>query len=133
MFPGGGVRYNIATKRISRLLRPAANGGKMTKNYRANYSIEGRSVSNQNIADAVRNSVLTDTIADMSQDTSIHILSSKTPVNSNNKTGEAGSLDTMSEINICVFSSNRAQPFCVLGFAPNLTGAHFHGTLHRRG
>ncbi len=44
----------------------------MTKNYRANYSIEGAfRASNQNIADAV-NSVLTDTIADMSQDTSIH-------------------------------------------------------------
>ncbi len=42
------------------------------QNYRANYSIEGAfQASNQNIADAV-NSVLTDTIADMSQDTSIH-------------------------------------------------------------
>ena len=51
----GNVRYNIATK-----------------NYRASYNVEGAfQASNKNIADAV-NSVLTDTIADMSQDTSIH-------------------------------------------------------------
>lgn len=44
----------------------------MTKNYRASYSVEGAfQASNQNIANAV-NSVLTDTIADMAQDTSIH-------------------------------------------------------------
>ncbi|MDT1795540.1 YajG family lipoprotein, partial [Salmonella enterica] len=49
----------------------AANGSKMTKYYRANYSIEGAfQASNQHIDDAV-NSVLTDTIADRSQDTSI--------------------------------------------------------------
>jgi uncharacterized lipoprotein len=42
------------------------------QNYRASYSVEGAfQASNQNIADAV-NSVLTDTIADMAQDTSIH-------------------------------------------------------------
>ena len=59
----GNVRYNIAT---------AQNGNKMTKNYRASYNVEGAfQASNKNIADAV-NSVLTDTIADMSQDTSIH-------------------------------------------------------------
>ena len=47
-------------------------GPKMTKNYRASYSVEGAfQASNKNIADAV-NSVLTDTIADMAQDTSIH-------------------------------------------------------------
>ncbi|WP_249440786.1 YajG family lipoprotein, partial [Escherichia coli] len=47
-------------------------GNKMTKNYRASYNVEGAfQASNKNIADAV-NSVLTDTIADMSQDTSIH-------------------------------------------------------------
>ena len=50
----------------------AQNGNKMTKNYRASYNVEGAfQASNKNIADAV-NSVLTDTIADMSQDTSIH-------------------------------------------------------------
>jgi uncharacterized lipoprotein len=44
----------------------------MTKNYRANYSVEGAfTATNKNIANAV-NTVLTDTIADMSQDTSIH-------------------------------------------------------------
>ena len=44
----------------------------MNKNYRASYSVEGAfQASNQNIANAV-NSVLTDTIADMAQDTSIH-------------------------------------------------------------
>lgn len=44
----------------------------MTKNYRASYSVEGAfRASNKNIADAV-NSVLTDTISDMAQDTSIH-------------------------------------------------------------
>ena len=63
----GSVRYNIATKADI-----AANGNKMTKNYRASYSVEGAlQASNKNIADAV-NSVLTDTIADMSQDTSVH-------------------------------------------------------------
>lgn len=42
------------------------------QNYRASYNVEGAfRASNKNIADAV-NSVLTDTIADMSQDTSIH-------------------------------------------------------------
>ena len=44
----------------------------MTKNYRASYSVEGAfTAKNENIANAV-NSVLTDTIADMSQDVSIH-------------------------------------------------------------
>ena len=62
----GNVRYNIAT------IATAKNGNKMTKNYRASYSVEGAfQASNQNIANAV-NSVLTDTIADMAQDTSIH-------------------------------------------------------------
>ena len=65
----GNVRYNIATKAI---IATAQNGNKMTKNYRASYNVEGAfQASNKNIADAV-NSVLTDTIADMSQDTSIH-------------------------------------------------------------
>lgn len=68
----GSVRYNIATKADIAIIATAANGNKMTKNYRASYSIEGAfQASNQNIADAVNN-VLTDTIADMSQDTSIH-------------------------------------------------------------
>ena len=68
----GNVRYNIATKADIAIIATAANGTKMTKNYRASYSVEGAfQASNQNIANAV-NSVLTDTIADMAQDTSIH-------------------------------------------------------------
>lgn len=68
----GNVRYNIATKADIAIIATAQNGNKMTKNYRASYNVEGAfRASNKNIADAV-NSVLTDTIADMSQDTSIH-------------------------------------------------------------
>ena len=68
----GNVRYNIATKADIAIIATAANGNKMTKNYRANYSVEGAfQATNKNIANAV-NTVLTDTIADMSQDTSVH-------------------------------------------------------------
>lgn len=68
----GNVRYNISTKADIAIIATAKNGNKMNKNYRASYSVEGAfQASNQNIANAV-NSVLTDTIADMAQDTSIH-------------------------------------------------------------
>lgn len=68
----GNVRYNIATKADISIIATAKNGNKMNKNYRASYSVEGAfQASNKNIANAV-NSVLTDTIADMAQDTSIH-------------------------------------------------------------
>lgn len=68
----GSLRYNIATKADIAIIATAKNGTKMTKNYRASYSVEGAlQASNKNIADAV-NGVLTDTIADMAQDTSIH-------------------------------------------------------------
>ncbi len=68
----GNVRYNIATKADIAIIATAQNGNKMTKNYRASYNVEGAfQASNKNIADAV-NSVLTDTIADMSRDTSVH-------------------------------------------------------------
>jgi uncharacterized lipoprotein len=68
----GNVRYNIATKADVAIIATAKNGNKMTKNYRASYTVEGAfTATNQNIANAV-NSVLTDTIADMAQDTSIH-------------------------------------------------------------
>ena len=68
----GNVRYNISTKADIAIIATAKNGNKMTKNYRASYSVEGAfQASNQNIANAV-NSVLTDTIADMAHDTSIH-------------------------------------------------------------
>ena len=69
----GNVRYNISTKADIAIIATAKNGNKMTKNYRrASYSVEGAfQASNKNIANAV-NSVLTDTISDMAQDTSIH-------------------------------------------------------------
>ncbi|MGB7802972.1 lipoprotein [Buttiauxella sp.] len=68
----GSVRYNIATKADIVIIATAKNGTKMTKNYRSNYNVEGAfQATNKNIANAV-NSVLTDTIADMAQDTSVH-------------------------------------------------------------
>ena len=68
----GNVRYNISTKADIAIIATAANGNKMTKNYRSNYSVEGAfQASNKNISDTV-DSVLGDTIADMAQDTSIH-------------------------------------------------------------
>ena len=68
----GNVRYNINTKADIAIIATAANGNKMTKNYRSNYSVEGAcQASNQNIANTV-DSVLSDTIADMAQDTAIH-------------------------------------------------------------
>jgi len=54
------------------IIATAKNGNKLTKNYRASYNIEGAfQASNKDIANAV-NSVLTDTIADMAQDTSVN-------------------------------------------------------------
>ncbi|WP_165460193.1 lipoprotein [Atlantibacter sp.] len=68
----GNVRYNIATKADISIVAVANNGNKMTKNYRASYNVEGAfQATNKNIANAV-NSVLTDTISDMAQDTSVH-------------------------------------------------------------
>ncbi|RPH24699.1 hypothetical protein EHN07_14245 [Buttiauxella warmboldiae] len=68
----GSVRYNIATKADIVIIATAKNGSKMTKNYRSSYNVEGAfQATNKNIANAV-NSVLTDTIADMAQDTSVH-------------------------------------------------------------
>jgi len=68
----GSVRYNIATKADISIIAIAKNGNKMTKNYRASYTVEGAfQASNKDIANAV-NSVLTDTIADMAQDTSVN-------------------------------------------------------------
>jgi uncharacterized lipoprotein len=68
----GSVRYSIATKADIVIIATAKNGSKMTKNYRSNYNVEGAfQASNKDIANAV-NSVLTDTIADMAQDTSVH-------------------------------------------------------------
>ncbi|MGK9173924.1 lipoprotein [Yokenella regensburgei] len=68
----GNLRYKISTKADIAIIATAANGNKMTKNYRASYNVEGAlQASNDKIANAVNN-VLTDTIADMSQDTVIH-------------------------------------------------------------
>ena len=68
----GNLRYKISTKADIAIIATAANGNKMTKNYRASYNVEGAlQASNDKIANAVNN-VLTDTIADMSQDTAIH-------------------------------------------------------------
>jgi len=68
----GNLRYKISTKADIAIIATAANGNKMTKNYRASYSVEGAlQASNDKIANTV-NSVLADTIADMSQDTTIH-------------------------------------------------------------
>ena len=41
----GNVRYNIATKADIAIIATAANGTKMTKNYRASYSVEGAEIS----------------------------------------------------------------------------------------
>lgn len=68
----GNVRYNIATKADISIIATARNGNTMTKQYRSNYNVEGAfQASNKNIANAV-NTVLTDTIAEMAQDTSVH-------------------------------------------------------------
>ncbi|WP_299998444.1 lipoprotein [uncultured Cedecea sp.] len=68
----GSLRYNIATRADISIIAVAKNGNKLTKNYRASYNVEGAfQASNKDIANAV-NSVLTDTIADMAQDTSVN-------------------------------------------------------------
>lgn len=68
----GSLRYNIATRADISIIATAKNGNKLTKSYRASYNVEGAfQASNTDIANAV-NSVLTDTIADMAQDTSIN-------------------------------------------------------------
>lgn len=68
----GSVRYKIATRADISIVASAKNGNKLTKNYRASYSVEGAfQATNKDITNAV-NSVLTDTIADMAQDTSVN-------------------------------------------------------------
>ncbi len=68
----GNLRYKIATSADVSIIATAKNGNKMTRTYRSSYSVEGAlQASNKNIANAV-NSVLSDTISDMAQDTSIH-------------------------------------------------------------
>ncbi|NDJ58666.1 hypothetical protein GWD52_17070 [Enterobacteriaceae bacterium 4M9] len=68
----GNVRYKISTKADITITATAKNGNKMNKQYRSNYSVEGAfQASNADITNAV-NTTLTDTIAEMAQDTSVH-------------------------------------------------------------
>lgn len=68
----GNVRYSITTKADISIIATAKNGNKQVKNYRQIYSVEGAfSATNDKIKNAV-NSTLSDVIADMAQDTSIH-------------------------------------------------------------
>lgn len=68
----GNVRYSITTKADISIVATAKNGNKQVKNYRQTYSVEGAfSATNAKITNAV-NSTVSDVIADMAQDTSIH-------------------------------------------------------------
>lgn len=68
----GSVRYSITTKADISIVATAKNGNKQVKNYRQTYSVEGAfSATNTKITNAV-NSTVSDVIADMAQDTSIH-------------------------------------------------------------
>ncbi|MDW8845900.1 lipoprotein [Erwinia sp. MMLR14_017] len=68
----GSVRYSITTKADISIVATAKNGNKQVKNYRQTYSVEGAfSATNAKITNAV-NSTVSDVIADMAQDTSIH-------------------------------------------------------------
>jgi uncharacterized lipoprotein len=68
----GNVRYSITTKADISIIATAKNGNKQVKNYRQTYSVEGAfTATNDKITNAV-NSTLSDVIADMAQDTSVH-------------------------------------------------------------
>lgn len=67
----GNLRYNITTKADISITATAKNGNKQVKNYRATYNVQGAfTATNEKITNAV-NTVLSDVIADMAQDTSI--------------------------------------------------------------
>ncbi|MGV3346709.1 lipoprotein [Enterobacteriaceae bacterium LUAb1] len=67
----GNIRYGITTKADISIIATAKNGNKQVKNYRQTYSVEGAfSASNNKIANAV-NTVLSDIINEMAQDSSI--------------------------------------------------------------
>jgi uncharacterized lipoprotein len=67
----GNVRYNITTNADISIIATAKNGNKQMKHYQSNYSVQGAfNANNENITKAV-NSVLSDVISDMAQDTSI--------------------------------------------------------------
>ena len=68
----GNVRYSITTKADISIIATAKNGNKQVKNYRQTYSVEGAfTATNAKITNAV-NATLSDVIADMAQDTSVH-------------------------------------------------------------
>ncbi len=68
----GNVRYSIRSSADIAIIASAKNGNKQVKNYRQSYSVEGAfSATNDKIAHAV-SQTLSDVIADMAQDTSIH-------------------------------------------------------------
>ncbi len=126
----GNVRYNIATKADIAIIATAANGTKMTKNYRASYSVEGAfRASNKNIADAV-NSVLTDTIADMAQDTSIHdFIKQNARYVIANPASAGFVLYAMSSHYLRIFQQPKSAILLILGFASGLPLALTSGTL----
>ncbi|HHL2291540.1 TPA: lipoprotein [Yersinia enterocolitica] len=67
----GNLRYNITTKADISITATAKNGNKQVKNYRASYNVQGAfTATNEKITNAV-NTVLSDVIADMAQDTSV--------------------------------------------------------------
>ncbi|WP_409310166.1 lipoprotein [Pectobacterium sp. B1J-3] len=67
----GNLRYNITTKADISILSQAANGNKQVKNYRSTYNVQGAfTATNEKITNAV-NTVLSDVINDMAQDTSV--------------------------------------------------------------
>ncbi|SFU69637.1 lipoprotein [Xenorhabdus koppenhoeferi] len=67
----GSLRHDISAKAEISIIVYAQNGNKQTKNYRTSYNAQAPlSATNAKIADAV-NTVLSDVIADMAQDTSI--------------------------------------------------------------
>ncbi|AOR57747.1 lipoprotein [Pectobacterium parmentieri] len=67
----GNLRYNITTKADISIISQAANGNKQVKNYRSTYNVQGAfTANNQNITNAV-NTVLSDVINDMAQDTTV--------------------------------------------------------------
>ncbi|CDG89857.1 putative lipoprotein [Xenorhabdus bovienii str. feltiae Florida] len=67
----GSLRHDISTKAEISIIVYAQDGSQQIKNYRTSYNVQGPlSATNAKIADAV-NTVLSDVIADMAQDSSV--------------------------------------------------------------
>ncbi|WP_046337852.1 lipoprotein [Xenorhabdus bovienii] len=67
----GSLRHDISTKAEVSIIVYAQDGSQQIKNYRTSYNVQGPlSATNAKIADAV-NTVLSDVIADMAQDSSV--------------------------------------------------------------